>query len=282
MTANAALHGPSDLPCMITTETVASILKSAAVEFGRLAAMPADVKLKSDGSFLTAVDEGMNAFLYEALTQIDPAIGWLSEEKNREENAVAKDAIWIVDPLDGTKEFVRNVPEYAISIGLLYKGRAIAGGVINPANGVGAATGTDGSLLSWNTDLLMANAGNNETDDITHAAISVSRTEVEDGTIVKERLGLVNITPVGSVAYKLMRVACNIDALSFSLQPKSLWDICGGIALLAAAGKRFYRLDGNDNTFDTVNTRIKMGYIAGREKMIVALKPLLLQVPPII
>lgn len=246
-------------------------MQSAAGEFSRLATMPANVKLKADGSFLTIVDEGINSFLFRTLTMIDPSIGWLSEEVTSGDHTVKKELTWVVDPLDGTKEFVRGLPEYAISIGLLHKGQIIAGGVVNPANGIGAATGTDGKFIQWP-------AGNKpiSSTDIRHAAISVSRTEIEDGTILPAGSGLQGIRPVGSVAYKLMRVACSIDDLSFSLQPKSLWDICGGIALLNASGKKFYRLDGKGNLFDTENTRIKMGYIAGPKHLVEEIKPLLL------
>ena len=73
---------------------------------------------------------------------------------------------------------------------------------------------------------------------------------------------------MGSVAYKLMRVAAGYDHLTFSVQHKSEWDICGGVALLNAAGKVYRRFDGESLRFNQKHTLIRSGAVAGDEAIV--------------
>ena len=59
--------------------------------------------------------------------------GWLSEEDVDDLGRLSKQVVWVVDPLDGTREFVDGIPEWCISVGLVVDGIAVAGGVCNPA-----------------------------------------------------------------------------------------------------------------------------------------------------
>lgn len=177
--------------------------------------------------------------------------------------------MWVVDPLDGTKEYVRGIPEFAISIGLVEGDRVRAGGVMNPMNGLGAAAGTDGSWACWPATI--SNQGN-RASALDQAVASVSRTETEDGSVLPYVDLIGRVRPIGSVAYKLLRVACGQEDLTFSVQPKSIWDVCGGIALLKARGLVFRRLNGEANRIDLHQTLIRSGFVAGPRVLI---KPLL-------
>ena len=59
--------------------------------------------------------------------------GWLSEESVDDVSRLDKSRVWVVDPLDGTREFVAGIPEFCVSIGLVEDGRPVAGGICNPA-----------------------------------------------------------------------------------------------------------------------------------------------------
>src|SRR5664279_397527 len=61
--------------------------------------------------------------------------GWLSEEDPDDRSRLSCDIVWVVDPLDGTREFVDGIPEWCISVGLVENGVAVAGGTSNPATG---------------------------------------------------------------------------------------------------------------------------------------------------
>ncbi len=92
-----------------------------------------DAEFKSTGEPVTAADRAVNQLLYEMLAR--DGEGWLSEESTNDASRLNKKRVWVVDPLDGTTEFIARVPEWSVSIGLVERGRAMAGGVCNPVSG---------------------------------------------------------------------------------------------------------------------------------------------------
>ena len=167
------------------------------------------VNHKSDGSVITEADTEVDEFLRLGLTRLLPGSGWLSEETNDDRSRLASDWVWVVDPLDGTNEFVRGVPEFAISVGLVHRGSAILGCVVNPASGQGGVGHVGRGAEFW--------GGLHRRQPITSlsdARAIVSRTETNDGSVVPY-LGLVGTCyAVGSVAYKLLRTAAGHDDLN--------------------------------------------------------------------
>ena len=71
--------------------------------------------------------------LHEALTGAFPDTGWLGEEHHDTAERLDRERVWVVDPIDGTREYLQGHPEYAISVGLVVKGRPALGVVHNPA-----------------------------------------------------------------------------------------------------------------------------------------------------
>lgn len=223
----------------------------------------AQVDRKQDGSPITAADTAANEYLRGALLQLLPSAGWLSEETADDPVRLTKDWVWIVDPLDGTKEFAAGLPEFAVSVALTYRGRVVLGGVVNPATGEGGVGGPSIGFESWGYDRSVAGAAT-----LASARASVSRREVEDRTVAPY-LGLVgSAVPIGSVAYKLLRVAAGADDLTFSVQHKSFWDVCGGIGLIEAAGKVYERFDRAPLVFDLADSRIRSGGAAGPRDLV--------------
>jgi myo-inositol-1(or 4)-monophosphatase len=221
---------------------------------------------KAGGSPLTEADLRSNAVLKRELLRLQPRAGWLSEEGRDGKARLSREWVWIVDPLDGTKEFVRGVPEVAVSVGLVRRGRVVAGAVYNPLSGEGGAVAPNGRPIFWG---LIPRRG--RAPGLRQAVVSVSRTEVEDGS-VGPYLGLFRkARPVGGAAYKLLRAAAGIEDLCLSVQPKNEWDICGGVALLEAAGLAYRRLDGRPLKFNRAGTRVRSGAAAGPESLINAL-----------
>lgn len=233
-------------------------LESAAAMVKELYLSDRTASFKENGTPLTRADTQVNQFLRHALTLLYPKAGWLSEESADDLKRLDFEWLWIVDPLDGTKEFVRGIPEFAISVGLVHHNEVILGGILNPITQEGGVGTIQGQSNFWG--FLPRTCPARNLDEVT---ASVSRSEVEDGSITPY-LSLVREThPIGSVAYKLLRVAVGVEDLTFSIQPKSEWDICGGIALLAATGKTFRRFDERPCRFNQISTRILCGSVAG-------------------
>lgn len=91
------------------------------------------VSLKGPANFVTAADRRAEEILYEELTKARPGYGFIGEEGGTREGA-DKTNTWIVDPLDGTTNFLHGIPQFAISIALQREGVLTAAVIYNPAN----------------------------------------------------------------------------------------------------------------------------------------------------
>lgn len=92
------------------------------------------VSLKGPGDFVSAADHRAEQILADELTRVRPGYGLLMEERGLVEGSDTSHC-WIVDPLDGTTNFLHGIPHFAISIALQRDGELVAGVVFNPANG---------------------------------------------------------------------------------------------------------------------------------------------------
>src|ERR1700748_976481 len=91
------------------------------------------VSLKGPANFVSLADKRAEEMLYTDLAKARPGYGFLGEEGGQREGT-DKSHTWIVDPLDGTTNFLHGIPQFAISIGLAREGTVIAGVIYNPAN----------------------------------------------------------------------------------------------------------------------------------------------------
>jgi myo-inositol-1(or 4)-monophosphatase len=100
-------------------------------DFGELEKL--QVSLKGPANFVSSADRRAEETLYQELSKARPGYGFLGEEGGAREGTDASHR-WIVDPLDGTTNFLHGIPQFAISIGLEREGGVIAGLVYNPAS----------------------------------------------------------------------------------------------------------------------------------------------------
>ncbi len=93
-----------------------------------------DIKYKSDNSPVTEADLASNRIISKGLTESFPSIALISEESEIQGYHIRKnfEYIWLIDPLDGTKEFINKTDEFTINVALVYKKRAIAGFIYIP------------------------------------------------------------------------------------------------------------------------------------------------------
>jgi myo-inositol-1(or 4)-monophosphatase len=91
------------------------------------------VSMKGPANFVSLADKRAEEMLYTDLNKARPGYGFLGEEGGNREGT-DKSHMWVVDPLDGTTNFLHGIPHFAVSIGLLREGVAIAGLIYNPAN----------------------------------------------------------------------------------------------------------------------------------------------------
>jgi myo-inositol-1(or 4)-monophosphatase len=201
----------------------------------------------SDRSLVTEADRAVNRVLQEFLLRDHE--GWLSEESTDDLERLQKHCVWVVDPLDGTREFVAGIPEWSISIAMVEGGRAMAGGVCNPATGE-VFLGSREAGLIYNGKQSRAS----QKDSLDGAVVLASRREVEYGEWASFQKKSFMIQPMGSVAYKLARVAAGLEDATWTLSPKNEWDIAAGVALVEAAGGYVQFLPNSRPTFNNKST----------------------------
>jgi myo-inositol-1(or 4)-monophosphatase len=195
---------------------------------------------------VTEADRQLDTALRNALLR--DGEGWLSEESVDDPSRMDRKYVWIVDPLDGTREFVTGIPEFCASIGLVENGRPIAGGICNPATGE-FFLGSIETGLTYNG----APAKASLQSALDEASVLASRSEVKRGEWKQFENAPFKVTPMGSVAYKLARVAAGLDDATFTLTPKNEWDIAAGIALILSAGGFARPLDQAEFTLNRKN-----------------------------
>ena len=210
--------------------------------------------LKAGGDPLTKADLAVNQVLAEILPQ--PGEGWLSEETADDEARLACSRVWVVDPIDGTREFIQGIPEWCISVGLVEEGRAVAGGILNPITDE-LIVGGEGHGVTLNGQPVAAR----KTGDIRGALVLASRSEVKRGewdAFFKEPISIRN---QGSVAYKLGLVAAGLADATWTLVPKHEWDVAAGAALVIAGGGVVMNPDGSPAVFNQTDPKLT-GFIA--------------------
>ena len=194
---------------------------------------PGTFSVKDSGGrdVITQVDREVSDVLRAALLRPDE--GWLSEEDVDNAIRLSRKVVWVVDPLDGTREFVDGIPEWCISVGLVLDGTAVAGGILNPATKE-FFLGALNSGVTYNG----RPAQPSSKSDIDGAVVLASRQEYKRGEWTQFEGRQMVVRPTGSVAYKLALVAAGLADATWTLSPKHEWDVAAGVALVnSACGK---------------------------------------------
>jgi len=187
--------------------------------------------------------------LHEALTRSFPSDGWLSEEHHDTIERLGRDRVWIVDPIDGTREYLQGIPEYAISVGLAIDGQPALGVVHNPATGeVFAAE-------------CLSSAERPPTEPTGHHLdVLVGRGEQLNDEIPPLPEGA-DTRGVGSVAYRLALLSTGEGNATLSGYGRAEWDVAAGVALCKASGLRATDIFGERIPFNQPEPYVR-GFLA--------------------
>ncbi|MCA0405898.1 MAG: inositol monophosphatase [Proteobacteria bacterium] len=242
-----------------------NVMTAAAIKAGKslrrdFAELPSVViSRKGPGDFVSEADKKAERILFQELEKARPGYNFLMEEGGMVEGP-DKSHRFIIDPLDGTTNFLHGIPHFAISIGLERDGELVAGLVYNPATeemfvaekGQGAfiqgATSRDNYRLrvSPRTDF----ADSVVACGIPHAGRG------DHGQFVRELAGIMprcsGVRRMGSAALDLCFVAAGRYE-GYWERNLSPWDMAGGIVIVREAGGFATAFDGSDKIFETRN-----------------------------
>ena len=228
-------------------ERIGEALRCAADVLARFTPGEIAYRVKSKGDPVTEADEAVDAALRSTLPL--PGEGWLSEETADDPSRLDCARTWIVDPLDGTKEFVRGIPEWCVSVGLVEGDQPVAGGILVPSRGL-----TILGSLDTGVTVNGEPARVRELDGLDGITVLASRSEVKRGRWERFSSAPFAVEPLGSVAYKMGLVAAGLADATWTLVPKNEWDVAGGTALVRAAGGAVWRPDGEPLKFNQPKT----------------------------
>jgi len=208
---------------------------------------------KADGSPVTLADQEAEKLIEQALKDITPDVIVVGEEAAAEgyrPDLTGEEYFWLVDPLDGTKEFISGSGDYTVNIGLIHKNEPVLGVVYAPVHGELYAACGEGTAIKWNDD--------NETEK----SIRVRRTPDRGLTVVSsksfgsgERLEsfLENYKIAKSIkrgsSLKICSVASGKADMYPRFGPTCEWDTAAAHAILKSAGGFLSDFQGNELTY---------------------------------
>ena len=250
---------------------IESAIEASKAVFSRFTPGEIATEYKTGHDPVTEADRALDEVLRKNLLR--DGEGWLSEESVDDFSRLDQKKVWVVDPLDGTREFVKGIPEFCVSIGFVEDGKPVAGGICNPATEEVFIGAIDAGVLYQG-----AAAHASQRTSLAGASVLASRSEINRGEWKPFENGLIQIRPMGSVAYKLALVSGGLADATFTLTPKNEWDVAAGVALVLSSGGFATTLDSAPFRANNRQPLIS-GLIAGgahlRDELLTLLKPCL-------
>jgi len=210
-------------------ERIGAALEASRAVFARFTPGAIETEYKAGHDPVTEADRALDAVLRQELLR--DGEGWLSEESVDDPIRLQRSRVWVVDPLDGTREFVKGIPEFCVSIGFVENGKPVAGGIHNPATNETFLGSIDTGVLYNGKPACTSQRAN-----LNGALVLASRSEVKRGEWKAFENTELTIRPMGSVAYKLALVSAGLADITFTLTPKNEWDVVAGAALVLSGG----------------------------------------------
>jgi myo-inositol-1(or 4)-monophosphatase len=230
-------------------ERIRSALHEAGAIVRRFKRETLTVDYKADRSPVTEADVAVDVMLRETLPEADE--GWLSEESADAASRLERHRVWIVDPIDGTGEFLNAIDHWSISIGLAENGTVVAGGIYNPTTGE-MFLGAVGSGVTLNgVPVSVA-----DRDCLEGAVVVMSRWALKKRWRGVLRDSPCTVLPINPLAYSLALVAAGRADAMWSQSAKWEWDVAAGTALVLAAGGRVTTWDGGTLRFNRWPPRV--------------------------
>jgi myo-inositol-1(or 4)-monophosphatase len=209
------------------------------------------VSLKGPANFVSMADKRAEEMLYEDLAKARPGYGFIGEEGGKREGS-DKSHTWIVDPLDGTTNFLHGIPQFAISIALQREDSIIAGVIYNPGNDeLYIAERGKGAFLN---DQRLRVAGRRQLHDCVIACglphIGRGDHALFNREFTSLQTKVAGLRRFGAASLDLAFVAAGrLDG--YWERDLSPWDIAAGLLMVREAGGTVSGIDGKDDALTT-------------------------------
>lgn len=200
---------------------------------------------KEGGSPVTEADLAVNSYLCDHLTAARPGYGWMSEENPDNAQRLERDAVFVVDPINGTIAFLKNRPHFTICAAIVTQGRPCCGVVYNPISEELYSARTGGGAHRSGAPIHVGARA-----DLEGCAMLGDRTQ-----LTREPWPAMHVQNRNSVAYRVALVADGSADASVSLTSKRDWDLAAADIILTEAGGRLTDARGEILIYNRATTR---------------------------
>ena len=226
-----------------------------------------DVEIKEDNSPVTLADKTADRIIKEYLQNKFPSHAFLTEESDDDLSRLDNDYVWIVDPVDGTKDFVARDGGFTTNIALAYKHQVVVGVVIVPVTGeVYFASRDNGSFYQEEGKQPVKIHVNDKLDDLT-VLVSVFHSTPREEEIIKKHSDVIkHIEKFGS-SLKPCRIAHGKAEITYRTSSGTKeWDTAASQIIVEEAGGLFVEPDGKPITYNRKDVYNRNGYIVVNRK----------------
>jgi len=219
--------------------------------------------LKKGNEPVTEIDLEVNQFLKETLLGERPEYGWLSEESMDDKARLKKKYVWVVDPIDGTRAYIKGTPDFSISVALLENNVPVLGVTFAPAlkKFYEAAKGS-GAFLNGKKVLIR------RATKLAGIHLQSDSAYIENTPRWQYPWPEMSISKHQSFALRLAAFAAGETDAVLAAQPKSEWDVAAGAIMIEEAGGILCNKEGRSFAFNQENTRLHqiMAFSSGLRK----------------
>ena len=239
---------------MVGTKDDRQLLRDAVLRAGKLVlgaqGFAQELAQKAGNEPLSETDLAANEFLREQLTSARPGYGWLSEESADDLRRLDCEKVWIVDPIDGTRAFLRGGTDYVVSVALVLRGRPSIAALFAPAR----------------DEFYFAEAGhgawqNGKAIRVSRTAtLTASRAIAASGFLESRRLWRqpwpkLKISQFNSVALRICLVASGRFDFTITTRRKREWDLAAADLIVTEAGGKCIGRSGETFVYNRKDTR---------------------------
>jgi 3'(2'), 5'-bisphosphate nucleotidase len=243
-------------------EVAAHIAREASVLVRGYHGKKLNVQIKGGDEPVTEADFAASALIVERLRAAFPDDVVLSEELPDTGERLGKPRVWMVDPIDGTRDFVNGESNFVVMIGLTVDGRPAVGAVGHPLTGHVYAGATNGAG-AWRED-----PGGGRTP--LHTSTLSSPPDIRLVASKSHRTARIDAVKVALQITEEINVGLKIGLVSEAMRDlyvylggrTKIWDTCGPEAILAGAGGRMTDVDGNPLVYDRPDLHNRRGIVA--------------------
>lgn len=225
-----------------------------------------DVEIKEDNSPVTLADKTADAIIRAHLHKVFPTHAFLTEEAEDDYSRLENDYVWIVDPVDGTKDFVAKDGGFTTNIALAYKHELVVGVVVVPVTGdIYYASKGNGSYHRLGKEEKRIHV-NDKMEDLTVLCSVFHTNEKELALIEKHKDKIKHVERFGS-SLKPCRIAEGLAEITYRMSAGTKeWDTAACQIVVEEAGGLFVEPDGGKITYNRKDVYNRKGYIVVNRK----------------